>query len=62
MKIEEQLKINGSGLFFFKSDLLDSEQLQIFDWYNALPANQKIFVDHLRNEASVEAEFFAQQD
>lgn len=62
MKTEDLKRINGSGLFFFKSDLEDEEKLEILNWHSKLPENEKRYVRLLRSEVSQEAEFFAQGD
>ena len=59
---EQELEINGSGLFFFQTDLEANKQLEILNWHNSLTKQQKEFVRILRHEASEEAEFFAQGD
>lgn len=59
---EELYKINGSGLFFFKSDISDNKKLAIVDWYNSLAPREKDYVDLLRTESSTEEHFFNQGD
>lgn len=54
--------INGSGLFFWNSTLDDNIKLEIVNWYNSLPPNEKKFVDILRNEVSDESEYFSRGD
>ena len=54
--------INGSGLFFFKSDLDESTKLKIVEWYNKLPENERNYVDLLRSEASDEQYFNSNGD
>lgn len=62
MKEKEKEKIHGSGLFFFNSNLNDSEKLKLVDWYKGLNEEDRKNVDILRNEASDETEFFSQED
>ena len=55
-------RINGSGMFHFNSSLSQAEKLEILDWLDSLSPRQREFVKILRNEASNEAEFFADCD
>jgi len=54
--------INGSGLFFFKSNLSNDEKLKIVKWYNKLSDEDKENVNILRNEAADETEYYENSD
>lgn len=62
MTKEDLLRINGSGLFFFKSNLSDEKKLSILNWYQSLPECYKEYVDILRKESSDEEQFFHQEE
>ena len=57
-----QFLINGSELFFFKSDLDESTKLKIVEWYNKLPEDERNYVDILRRESSDEQYFNSNGD
>jgi len=59
---EDMYLINGSGLFFFKSNLDGPTQLKIVKWYNNLSDEDRKYVDLLRSEASDNADFFSPVD
>lgn len=52
MSKEDEILINGSGLFYFDSGLSDETKLKIVKWYNELPKEQREYVDILREEKS----------
>lgn len=56
---KEKKLINGSGLFFFKTDVDEITQLEIVKWYKNLSENDRYYVDTLINEAKSEADFFS---
>ena len=49
--------INGSGLFFWNSDLDEDTKLKIVIWYKSLSAENKKYVDILRSEARDDENF-----
>jgi hypothetical protein len=54
----ENYRINGSGLFFFNSNLSDDKKLEILNWHDSLSAMQKEYVSLIRQEAIDESIFF----
>ena len=58
---EDDVLINGSGLFFFNSRLDEDLKLKIVKWYKNLSETDKKYVDILRNEASDESEYFSKE-
>ena len=46
----QQERINGSGLFFFNSTLEEKKKVEILDWYESLPKEQKEYVSILMKE------------
>lgn len=54
---ESNKEVDGSGLFFFRSDVPEDKQLAIVRWYNQLQHNEKEYVDILIREAKDDAEF-----
>ena len=59
---EDDLLVNGSGLFFWKSHLPKEKQLEIVKWYKALPEKDREIVDILRSESSDEAYWNSQDE
>lgn len=55
-------RINGSGLFHFKSRLSQREKTEILDWFDSLTIKQKGFVMTLRREVMEETEFFSNSE
>lgn len=53
-------RIDGSGLFFWNTQLSDKEKIEVLDWYEKLDDQSKKHITTLRNEASEEAEYFSQ--
>lgn len=58
----EKKIINGSGLFFFKSELSGKKQLEILKWYRRIHQFERDYVDILIQEGKDDAEFFAQDN
>ena len=52
MTQDEKIAVNGSGLFYWNSDLKDAKKLEILKWYNSLKPFEKQYIDMLRDEAS----------
>lgn len=51
---EEELIINGSGLFHWKSFLKPEVQLKMVEWYDNLSPEEKQYVQDLRYEAQMD--------
>lgn len=58
----EQIKVDGSRLFFFKSQLSDKQKVAIVDWFNGLSKEHRDYVDILRSEKEDDALFFSQDN
>jgi len=58
--MSNQERINGSGLFFFMSNLSEARQIEILDFYESLSILERQMINDLRHEASSETEFFNQ--
>jgi len=54
--------INGSGLFFFLSNIEDDKKIQIIKWYKSLSQDEQDYVDILRSESSDETDYFHNDD
>lgn len=52
---EEELIINGSGLFNWNSSLTQDKKLKIVEWYYYLSPEEKQYVQDLRDEAEADA-------
>ena len=48
-------KINGSGLFFWKSNIKDEKKIEIIKWYDNLSDIEKKYIDILMNESYEDA-------
>lgn len=59
---EQDRRIRGSDLFWFKSDISNETKIAILDWYDSLPAEQQMYVDLLRMDSKDEALFFHDGD
>lgn len=57
---EKVFRINGSGLFFFLSNLTTDEKIEILDWYEGLSEKEKGYVETLRSEQHDETEYFTE--
>lgn len=51
-------RINGSGLFFFKSSLSIDKKIEILDWVDSLTEKQRDFIDTLRSETYHDCAYF----
>lgn len=49
---KEELLINGSGLFWWNSDINKEKKLEIVKWYNNLSKIDRDYVDILRRESA----------
>ena len=58
---KDKYLINGSGLFFFNTQLDDETKLKIVNWYNNLSETDKKYVNILRDESSDESSYFSQE-
>jgi len=58
MTKEEQKAIDGSGLFYFNTELTNEKQLEILKWYRGLHQFERDYIDTLRNEERDSAEHF----
>jgi hypothetical protein len=54
MTTEEDLIINGSGLFHWNSALKKDIKLKMVEWYNNLSQEEKQYVLDLRHEAAMD--------
>lgn len=59
---DEELLINGSGLFFFNSKVDNKLKLEIINWYKTLGTVEQNYVNILIQEAKDEEQFFSQGD
>lgn len=53
----DSLRVNGSSLFFWGSNLSESEKIEILDWYESLPEKEREFVMTIRHEGYCDGDF-----
>jgi len=54
MTSEEDLLINGSGLFHWNSSVKKDIKLKMVEWYNNLTPEEKKYVHDLRYESAMD--------
>ncbi len=59
---EAKERINGSGLFFFRSDVPDTLKLKILDWVDSLHPWEKTLLEILIQEGKDNTMFDMQED
>lgn len=61
-QLTNKQRVDGSGFFFFKSELTEDQQIEILNWVESLSTQYRDFLDRLIHESIMHTEFFSQSD